>query len=186
MQLDAAIVSFHSQHGAVSAVSALPDDAPWRHEVAFIEQRHNGRVIVQGTVAGHYLDVDETDHLSEPGSAEGALTGALIGAIFGFGLPGAAFGFVLGGTVGAVRGKPTEVEAEPVTLVTKLRGAVPKGGSAVALIAAPDHVDVMLEALAGTGEPTRHTLSSPEVAALESALSSAPAASSGPTDTDAV
>jgi hypothetical protein len=59
-----------------------------------------------------------------------------------------------------VVGKPTEVEAEPEpeTLVDELRAAVPKGGSAVVLLAAPEHVDALLAELAGTdGEVTRRS-----------------------------
>jgi uncharacterized membrane protein len=181
MRLDVAVVSFPSQHGAVSAFAASPDDAPWKQEVAFVEHHRNDRVAVRGTFAGHYVDVDESDHTSEPGTLEGALTGALVGAIFGLGLPGAAFGFVVGGAVGAVVGRPTEVETEPRTLVDELRGAVPKGGSAVVLLAAPEHVDALIDALAGTGgEVTRRALSSEQTAALESALKEAPTASPGP------
>jgi uncharacterized membrane protein len=181
MRLDVAVVSFPAQHGAISAFAASPKDAAWKQEVAFVERHHNGRVAVRGTFAGHYVDVDESDHTSEPGTVEGALTGALVGAIFGLGLPGAAFGFVIGGAVGAVVGKPTEVEAEPETLVDELRAAVPKGGSAVVLLAAPEHVDALLAELAGSdGEVTRRSLSDEQTAALESELKPAPIASSGP------
>jgi uncharacterized membrane protein len=181
MSLDVALVSFPAQHGAISAFATSPNDAAWRQEVAFVERHHNGRVSVRGTFAGHYVDVDESDHTSEPGTVEGAMTGALVGAIFGLGPPGAAFGFVIGGAVGAVVGKPTEVEAEPETLVDELRAAVPKGGSAVVLLAAPGHVDALLAELAGTdGEVTRRSLSAAQSAALERELKATPIASSGP------
>jgi phage tail tape-measure protein len=144
MRLDVALVSFPAQHGAISAFAASPNDAAWKQEVAFVERHHNGRMSVRGTFAGHYVDVDESDHTSEPGTVEGAMIGALVGAIFGLGPPGAAFGLVFGGAVGAVVGKPTQVEAQPETLVDELRAAVPKGGSAVVLLAAPEHVDALL------------------------------------------
>jgi uncharacterized membrane protein len=186
MQLDVALVSFPTQHGAISAFSASPDDAPWKQEVAFVERHHNGRVAVRGTFAGHYVDIDESDHTSEPGTVEGALTGALVGAVFGLGFPGAAFGFVLGGAVGAVVGRPTEVDSEPETLVGELRAAVRKGGSAVVLLAAPEHVDALLAELAGTGgEVTRRSLSAEQTAAVESELKSTPIASSGVSQTGA-
>jgi uncharacterized membrane protein len=181
MRLDVALVGFPTQQGAVSAFSARSDDAPWRQEVAFVERHHNGRVSVRGTFAGHYVDVEESDHTSEPGTLEGALTGTLVGAIFGLGFPGAAFGLVVGGTVGALVGKPTEVETEPETLVDELRGAVATGGSAVVLLAAPQHVDAMLAALAGSGgEVTRRTLDADQSSELEKELKAAPMASSGP------
>jgi uncharacterized membrane protein len=159
MGLDAALVVFKSQHGAVSAYSADSIDAPWKHEVAFVEHLAHGRMVVKGTFAGHYVDVEESDHISETGAAEGALTGTLVGAVFGLGFPGASFGFVLGGTIGAVAGTPSETEAEPKPLIHTLRDAVPKGGSAVALLAAPEHVDAMITALEPSGgEVTRRSL----------------------------
>jgi uncharacterized membrane protein len=183
MRLDAGLVAFKSQHGAVSAFSADSTDAPWRHEVAFVEHLHNGRVVVKGTFAGHYVDVEESDHVSDTGAAEGALTGTLVGAIFGLGFPGAAFGFVFGGTVGAVFGRPSESESEPKPLIDELREAVPTGGSAVVLFASPEHVDAMIAALSGSGgEITRRSLSDEQTAALESLLRAAPQASSGPTE----
>jgi uncharacterized membrane protein len=181
MRLDVALVGFPTQHGAVSAFSASSENAPWRQEVAFVERHHNGRVSVRGTFAGHYVDVEESDHTSEAGTLEGALTGTLVGAIFGLGLPGAAFGFVVGGAVGAVVGKPTEVESEPATLLDELRGAVPTGGSAVVLLAAPEHVDAMLAALADSGgEVTRRTLDADQSSRLERELKATPTASPGP------
>ena len=182
MALDIGLVSFVNQHGAISAFSSSPDDAPWRHEVAFVEETHRGRMVIRGTFAGHYVDVNELDHTSDSGTAEGALTGALVGAIFGFVFPGAAFGFVVGGVLGSVEGQPSDVESEPETLVDGLRAAVPKGGSAVVLLAAPDHVDAMVAALSGSGgEVTRHKLTDQQADALQAALSGTPTASSRPT-----
>jgi len=183
MGLDAALVVFKSQHGAVSAFSADSTDAPWRDEVAFVEHLRHGRVVVKGTFAGRYVDVVESDHISETGAAQGALTGTLIGAVFGLGFPGASFGFVLGGTVGAIAGKPSETENEPEPLIDALRDAVPKGGSAVALLASPKHVDAMIAALEPSGgEVVRRSLTEEQTAELEASLSAAPQASSGPTE----
>lgn len=84
--------------------------------------------------------------------------------------------------MGAVEGKPSEVEKEPVPLIDRLRASVSKGGSAVVLLAAPEHVDAMVAALADdAGELTRHRLSDDEAATLEAALTEAPNASGGPT-----
>jgi uncharacterized membrane protein len=182
MTLEVAVVSFISQHGAVSAFSSSSDDVPWRDEVAFVEETRKGRMVIRGTFAGHYVDVNELDRTSDSGTAEGALTGALVGAIFGFGPPGAAFGFIVGGALGAVEGKPSEVESEPDTLVDRLRAAIPKGGSAVVLLAAPEHVDAMIDALAGSGgEVTRRKLTDEEADAVQAALGPTPKASSRPT-----
>jgi uncharacterized membrane protein len=83
--------------------------------------------------------------------------------------------------VGAVVGRPTDIGSEPETLVDELRAAVRKGGSAVVLLAAPQHVDSLLAELEGTdGEVTRRSLSAEQTAALEGELKLTPIASSGP------
>ena len=97
MRLDAGLVSFKSQNGAVKAFSADSTDAPWRHEVAFVEHLHSGRMVVRGTFAGHYVDVNESDHVSEPGALEGALTGTLVGAVFGLGIRLGSVSVTVGG-----------------------------------------------------------------------------------------
>ena len=82
MGLDLALVRFGGQTAASAAFGTMRDrvggDAPWTHEVALVEHHHNGRIALRGTFAGHYVDVDEEDHLSQPGAATGALTGGLI------------------------------------------------------------------------------------------------------------
>jgi uncharacterized membrane protein len=179
MSLDVAIVGFTTQNGAVNAFTKrADDDAAWTKEVAFVEHHRSGRVALSGTFAGHYLDLDEADHVSQPGAAEGALTGVLAGLVFG--PPGWAAGFVAGGVIGAEVGTPTEVEAAPAIVVDELRAAVPRGGSAIVLVAAPDHVDAMLAALEETGgQVMRRGLSDEEQAVLEAALSGTPAARIG-------
>lgn len=171
MSLDVAVVGFPTQNGAVNAFTKRTgDDGAWTHEVAFVEHHHSDRVAIRGTFAGHYLDLDESDHLSQPGAAEGALTGVLAGLVFG--PPGWASGFVLGGVVGAVVGTPTETESEPKSLVDDLRDAVPRGGSAILLAASPSHVDAMLGALADAGgKVSRRTLSAEQERVLEIGLS---------------
>src|ERR1700728_704459 len=149
VSLDLALVSFKGQPTAASVFGTVRDrvgrDAPWTSEVAIVEHLGRGRMSVRGTFASHYVDVEETDHVSVPGAGEGALTGAVVGVVFG--PPGFAAGMVLGGIIGAEKGKPTEVEAEPKSLVDELREAVPSGHSAIALLADPEHVDAMLSAL---------------------------------------
>jgi uncharacterized membrane protein len=180
MALDVAVVGFPKHNGAANAFSERAlDGAPWTNEVAFVEHHRNGRIALHGVFDGHYLDIDEEDRVSQPGAAEGALTGLLLGLAFG--PAGWASGFVLGGVVGAEAGRPTDVEAKPRKLVDDLRAAVPLGGSAIVLLAAPEHVDAMLAALdeAG-GSVVRRTLDDHQVNALEAALAAAPPARIGP------
>jgi uncharacterized membrane protein len=184
VSLDLALVGFKGESTAASAFGTLRDrvgrTAPWASEVAIIEHLGNDRMSVRGTFAGHYVDVEETDHVSFPGAGEGALTGAVLGVIFG--PPGFASGLVLGGLIGAETGKPTELEPEPELLINELRDAVPRGHSAIALLAEPAHVDAMLSALGDSydGAVVRRQLSAEQASALIASVAADPPASRGP------
>ena len=180
MGLDLGIVQFDGEGTAVERYAAAKKrssgDARWTHEVGFVERHHNGRLVVRGTFAGHYLDVDESDHVSQKGAAEGAIAGGLLGVLLG--PPGIAVGLMGGGLIGSQAGAPSDTEAEPATLADDLRAAVPRSSSAVVLIAAAPDVDEMVSALgAGARDVTRRTLTPDELAQLEASLSTAPPAS---------
>jgi len=183
MPLDLTLVDFHGETTASSVFGAMRahtgSDEPWTHEVAIVEHHHHGHMTVRGTIARHFVDVDEGDRVSQTGAAEGALTGAAVGLLLG--PPGIAAGLVLGGITGAEVGQPTDVESEPARLVDDLRAAVAQNHSAIMLLAAPEHVDTMLAALEREdGKVTRRTLSGEEEAALLASLSDSPGASPGP------
>lgn len=183
MNLDLALVTFAGEPTASAVYGTMRDrvgsDAPWTQEVAIVEHAHNNRMSIRGTFDGHYVDVEEGDHASQSGAARGALTGVLIGAALG--PPGWAVGFALGGIIGGDVGRSTETEPEPEGLVDELRAAVPKGHSAIALLAAPGDVDAMLAALDDPrGSVLRRTLTVEQVAATVAALGSTPLASPGP------
>jgi len=58
----AAVVTFDGVVGAERAFARVRDDAgpdPWQLEIAFVEHHHGGRVVVRGTFAGRYLDVED-------------------------------------------------------------------------------------------------------------------------------
>jgi uncharacterized membrane protein len=185
MTLDLALVSFKGQSHAASVFGTLRDragsDTPWTNEVAIVEHHGNDRMSVRGTFGSRYVDVEETDHVSQPGAAEGALTGAVVGVIFG--PPGFAVGLVLGGITGAESGKPSEVEPEPELLINELRAAVPSGHSAIALLADPAHVDAMISALNESDKASvvRRTLTAEQASALLASIAADPPASHGPT-----
>ena len=183
MSLDLAVVRFGGEGAAVEAYAAAldrlsthvaPDPHPqWTRDVGFVERRHNGHLRVRGTFAGHYLDVDESDDISERGGREGAATGGLVGVLLG--PPGIAVGLLLGAIVGAQVGGPKEPEEEPEALVARLRDAIPRSSSALVTIAAVPVVDEMLEALGDRAtDVLRRTLADDESTALEASLSAAP------------
>jgi uncharacterized membrane protein len=183
VSLDLAVVRFAGQTMAVEAFAAARDrlstrvardpKPQWAHDVGFVERHHNGRLLVRGTFAGHYVDVDEGDDVSERGGREGAATGGLLGVLLG--PPGIAVGLLLGAIVGAQVGNPKELETEPETFVARLREEIPRSSSAIVTIAAAPVVDEMLEAL-GTDakDVVRRSLADDETAALEASLSGAP------------
>ncbi len=146
------------------------------NQVGFVERHHNGRLLLRGTFAGHYLDVEESDHVSQTGAGEGAVAGGLIGVLLG--PPGIAVGIALGGVIGSQAGDSTEIEAEPEALAAQLRAVVPRSSSAVVLIAQAPDVDAMLAALGDAAQGVvRRTLAADQAAELEASLSMAPPAS---------
>jgi uncharacterized membrane protein len=180
MSLDFAVARFDGDTTAVKRYSTARDhaakDAAWVREVGFVEHRHSGRMALRGTFAGHYVDVDESDHLSQKGAGEGAVTGGVIGVLGG--PPGIALGLLLGGIIGGEAGRPDETETEPDALVERLREAVPRSSSAVVLIAAAADVDEMIAALGGSAQSVaRQTLTADQEAELEASLSTAPPSS---------
>jgi uncharacterized membrane protein len=183
MGLDLAVVRFGGEAAAVHAYAAalerlrtreVPDPKPrWTRDVGFVERHHNGHLLVRGTIAGHYVDVDEGDDISERGGREGAATGGLVGVLLG--PPGIAVGILLGAIVGAEVGNPKEPEDEPEALAALLREAIPRSTSAIVTIADAPVVDEMLEALGEDAKDVvRRSLADGETAALEASLSAAP------------
>src|SRR5215211_4385567 len=103
MSLDLALLVFDHIEGAERAyanVLAASVRAPWVHEVAFAEHHRHDRIVVRGTFAGRYVDLDERGDPIGKRTAEGALTGAVAGIFFG--PMGLAVGLVGGGTVGGL------------------------------------------------------------------------------------
>jgi uncharacterized membrane protein len=183
MGLEIALAGFHGINSASKAFTAARErsspTATWPRDVGFVEHHENGKLVLRGNFAGHYVDADEALHVSQHGAAEGWLAGAVLGAIFG-GPPGFAAGMVTGGIVGSQLAKG-ETDPEPQALVDRLRALVPIDGSAIVLIAQASEVD---ELLAATGEDnpevTRQALTDDDVAALRASLTASPTASPGP------
>lgn len=188
MALDFAAVCFDGDGTAVERFAGVRDrpgaDPPWTREVGFVEHHHNGRLLLRGTFAGHYLDVDEADHVSEKGAGEGAVAGGLIGALLG--PPGLALGLLVGGLVGSQVGHPSDAETEPQELAGRLRDAVPRASSAVVLIGGAHDVDEMIAAIGENARETiRRSLTAEEAASLEASLGATPPAASPPRENPA-
>ena len=170
MSLDLALMVFDHVEGAERAYAdaGAAVDAPWIHEIAFAEHHRHDRIVVRGTFAGRYVDVDEHGDLIGKRTAEGALTGAVVGALFG--PPGFAVGLVAGGTVGGVS-ESDHVPHLHDAFLDEVRAEVPEKSSAVVLLARPEHVDAMVAAFEGRGgRLVRHHLSAQAAQALEGAV----------------
>ncbi len=182
VSLEFVVAQFDGEGAAVKryadAKERSSDDARWTREVGFVEHHHNGRLVLRGTFAGHYLDVDESDHVSEKGAGAGAVAGGLAGALLG--PAGIALGIAVGGVAGSQLGSPSDTEAEPAALADQLRATIPRSSSAIVLIAAPDDVEAMLAALGEDARVVRNTLSADQAAELEASLRTAPPPSPGP------
>jgi hypothetical protein len=63
MALDLALLSFDGINAATGAFAAARDRSgaagPWASEVGFVEHHEDGHLVLRGTFAGHYVDVDE-------------------------------------------------------------------------------------------------------------------------------
>jgi uncharacterized membrane protein len=171
MSLDLALEVFDHIEGAERAYAGVLEASgpgPWVHELAFVEHHRHDRIVVRGTFAGRYVDIDERGDLIGKRTAEGALTGAVAGIVFG--PPGLAFGLVAGGTAGGL----SESEHAPHvhdTFIDEVRADVPEKHSALLLLASPQHVDAMVTAFDGRGgRLVRHHLTADAAQALEDAV----------------
>jgi uncharacterized membrane protein len=177
MSLDLALLVFDHTNGAERAYADVLDasaDASWVNEIAFVEHHRHDRIVVRGTFAGRYVDVDDAggDVIGKR-TAEGALTGAVVGAFFG--PPGFAAGLVAGGAVGGYD-EASHVPHLHDAFLDDVRAEVPEKSSAVLLLASPEHVDAMVAAFGGRGRLVRHKLSAQAALALESAVAGDPRA----------
>src|SRR3954470_21148373 len=110
MSLDIAVLVFRHTSGADHAYANVHDvvgDAGWMHKLAFAEHHGNDRMVIRGTIAGHYVDVDGEGDVTGSKAVHGAEAGAAAGALLG--PPGMAAGMVAGV---AVRG-PRQARAGP-------------------------------------------------------------------------
>ena len=178
---DFALMVFKHTGGAEQAYSRAPSDVDgvrWSQEIAFVEHHGHDRIVVRGTVAGHYVDADDDGDFIGPKTAEGALGGAAVGVLGG--PPGLAAGFVTGGIVGGLAQEHSGPRLRSA-LFDEVRNEVPEGSSAVILFAPPEHVDAMVAAFEGQdGRLVRHRLTADQAEALKAAVAGSPSAVPAP------
>jgi hypothetical protein len=174
MSIDLAVVRYGGEGAAVRSYADAKERAPgpWTEQIGFVERHHSGRLLLRGMFAGHYLDVDENDRVSQEGAGVGAVAGGLLGVLAG--PPGIALGLIIGAQLGSHSDRSPEVEAEPEVLAERLREQVPASSSAIVLVAAPAVVDEMLAALGdGAADLLRRTLSDAEADQVEASFGAA-------------
>ena len=123
--------------------------------MAFVEVHRHGRIVVRGTVLGHYVDVDGLGDVIGPDTAAGAIVGAAAG------LPLGPSGFAAGLVGGATAGGAVEASqsTEPQgPAFDAIREHVPEGSSAVVVFADAERIRAMYRALFRS---SRHVRPSP-------------------------
>jgi len=180
--MDAGVIAFGHIEGAEHAFASAEERTPgasWLQKAAFVEVHRKGRIVVRGTIAGHYVDIDDEGDLIGGDTARGAAIGALAGLALG--PPGWAVGLVGGGLAGGLE-QANHIPRLKGPGFDEIRKDVPENSSAVVVVADSADVDAMVAAFADTsGRLTRHHLSAEAYADLESAVATfPPAAAPGP------
>ena len=173
-----AVLTFDHIEGAERAYAdarGRSSDAPWLREVVFVECHRHGRIVVRGTFAGHYLDVDDVADAIGQDTVVGAAAGALVGLAFG--PPGFAVGLVAGGVAGGVHETAAHTPEESGALFDEIRHDIPEGSSGIVALVSADDSAALIEALHERAiRLTHHRLSDAEAAALRAAVAQAPPA----------
>ena len=151
------------------------NDAPWLREIVFVECHRHGRIVVRGTFAGHYLDVDDVGDAIGRDTAVGAVAGAVVGLAFG--PPGFAVGLAAGGIAGGVHESSVHRPEESGALFDEIRHDIPEGSSGIVALVSADDSRALIAALHERAvRLTHHRLSDAEAAALQAAVVQAPPA----------
>jgi uncharacterized membrane protein len=173
--MDVGVVPFEHTAAADHAFADARDRDPgaaWLNEVAFVEVHRRGRLVVRGSVAGRYLDIDDEGDLIGRDTAVGTIAGAAVG--FALGPLGFAVGVVAGGSVGGA------IEASHVPrldgpAVAAIRERMPERSSAIVLFSDPARVEAMLVALERPGgRSARYRLAPAAEAELREAIAEMP------------
>ena len=176
MSLDLAVVVFRHLDDADHAYARACQSggsAEWLRETAVVEHHRHDRIVVRGSVAGHYIDADDEQDIVGKKMVEGALAGALAGLVFG--PAGMAAGIVAGGMAGG----HAQAESGPhlhSAFFDEVRADVPERSSALVLVAPAGHVDQMLAAMEGHPHARliRRPLSDEAAGLLQAAVASSP------------
>jgi uncharacterized membrane protein len=173
--IEVGVATFSGLNGAEHAFADARDRDPaaaWISDAAFVEVHRERRIVVRGTVLGHYVDVDGLGDAIGPGTAAGAIAGAIAGLPLG----PSAFAVGLVGGAAAGGGEEAHGVAQPEgPTFDAIREQVPEGSSAVVVFGDRQQIGAMYRALfAGADTFIRHRLSPADEAEIRDALADAP------------
>jgi uncharacterized membrane protein len=173
--LHVGVARFSGIYGAERAFADARDREPgaaWIGDAAFVEVHRDGRIVVRGSVAGHYVDLDGQGDVIGRDTGIGAVVGAAVGFLLG--PPAFAVGLLGGATVGGVV-EASHIPKPEGPAFDAIREQVPNGASAVIVLSDAERAHAMTEALAIAAESFDHyRLTAAEEAELRSALVEAP------------
>lgn len=171
------VAKFSSVHGAERAYAdahgrgAEPD---WVADAVVVEVHRNGRIVVRGTVAGRYVDVDGRADAIGHDTGAGAIAGAAIGFVLG--PPAFAVGVVGGATAGGAA-QARHLPRQHGAAFDAIREQVPEDSSAIVVFSDDEGIRAMSRALATeAGELVHYRLAPEAEAELRSYVADAPAA----------
>jgi hypothetical protein len=84
--LEVGVARFSGIDGAERAFADARDRDPaacWLDDAAFVEVHRHSRIVVRGSVAGHYVDLDGVGDVIGPYTGRGAAAGAALGLLLG-------------------------------------------------------------------------------------------------------
>jgi uncharacterized membrane protein len=166
MSLELVVLRFAEPEGASNALLALRSEPQirrgWLEEAAVVRRHGSGRVSIRGTYAGYDSGgIGEAD-ATKAGIAVGAIGGGLIGLLGG---PlGILIGAIGGGSLGGLFGRTRGRDPSEWAVFEKIKTQLPKGASALMLLAETQTVDDVIASFAIAGaELTRQPLAWEEV-----------------------
>lgn len=148
MALELGLFRFPGVHDARRVLATLQTGPlakeAWLSEVGTVERHRSGRVSLRATWHGEDFEEEEGE-VPLIASVLGGLTGALLGLFVGpaMVIPTALAGGIAGGAMGAL----DEFSKED-SLYDDLKARLKRGTSALVLLAAPEHVSALAEAVA--------------------------------------
>jgi uncharacterized membrane protein len=177
LMIEVGVAIFSGIHAAERAYADVRDRDPaasWTGESAIVEVHRDARIVIRGTVLGHYVDVDGLGDVFGSDTAAGAIVGAVAGLPLG---PSAfAVGLVGGATAGGAVEASEDTRPEGPAF-DAIREQVPEGSSAVVVFTDAEGIRAMYRALLSTADTfLRHPLGPEEEAELRAALAGAPVA----------